>query len=103
MMIDPVKMLSDVPGALHVEVADAAGVGHDGVLTYSSETRGAGEYGFPVFEGDTVYVAAPFDCPRASLRVTRDGKTTVRKIESVTDNVVFVAVNLGGEIDGRQA
>lgn len=97
----PSKIFKDVPQDLHVAVEDANGVSRDGVITYASETRGAGEYGFPVFESDTVYVAAPFDCPRASLRITRDGKTTVRKIEGKTDNVVFVAVSLGGELDDR--
>lgn len=98
----PSKILKDVPQDLHVAVEDANGVSRDGVITYASETRGAGEYGFPVFDSDTVYVEPPFDCPRASLRITaKDGTVTVRKIEGKTDNVVFVAVSLGGELDDR--
>ena len=99
MMPNPVKMLSDIPGALHVEVADAGGVWRDGVLTEVSRTRGAGEYGFPGFEGDTVYVAAPFSAPAAALRVKRDGKTVVRRIEGVADSKAFFAIAIGEVLD----
>ena len=98
MPVNPVKMLKDVPGALHVQVKDAAGVLHDGVLTAVSETRGAGEYGFPQVESDTVYVAAPFVAPRATLTVLRDGRASVRKIEGVVDNAAFYEISLGGKI-----
>lgn len=99
----PSKILKYVPADLHVGVEDSKGVVRDGVITYASETRGAGEYGFPVFDSDTVFVEPPFDCPSASLRITaRDGTVTVRKIEGKTDNVVFISISLGGKLDGRQ-
>lgn len=94
-MIDPVKMLNDVPGALHVTVIDADGAAHDGVLTYASETRGAGEYGFPALDRDTVFVAAPFTAPRGRISIVRGTTATVRRIESIQDNALFYGIGLG--------
>ena len=95
-MIDPVKMLADVPGALHVSVLDAEGVAHDGVMTSESRQKGATDYGFPEFaEGDDVYVAPPFSVPPAALCITHDGATTRRRIRSSNDWRAFVMIQLG--------
>ena len=101
MPIDPVKMLADVPGALHVMVEDAAGAAHDAVLTVVSEARGAQEYGFPQLEQDTLYVAAPFDAPRARISYTRGTTRVVRRVTGVADNAAFFAVTLGEVLHGN--
>ena len=100
MLPDPVKMLKDVPGTLHVKVQDVHRAWHDAVLTEVEEARTAENVGFPVIgESDTVYVAAPFDCTEGRLSIMRgSGAISVRRIDGVIAHRIFFAIRLGGEL-----
>ena len=104
MPIDVAKMIADVPGAFHVKVADAQGRIFDAVMTATTETRGANEYGYTGTGGDTVYVPnqpTAFVAPRASLKIIYEcGRESVRIIEDATNNQsLFWEISVGGELD----
>lgn len=93
---DANAMIASVPGDLRVEVADAEGVWHDAVLTYSTRQSGGTDYGLDIFGGgDTVYVAKPFVVPPARLRIRRGDQQETRKIVRDIDHRIFRAITVG--------
>ena len=96
MPIDPVKMLKDIPGAFHLQVKDAHGALHDGVMIGVSRMNGARDFGFPEFaEGDTVRVVHPFDVPATALEMIAGGVPVRRRITGSRDyRGLFVTITL---------
>ena len=97
-MINGAKMLSDCPASLHREVQDAAGVWHDSVLTQTELAPALTQYGITFSAAtDTLFVATPFVLPPGERIALRQGESAAqtRRVDSVTDNVDFLAIVLG--------
>lgn len=93
------KMIETLPSALKRQCIDAFGAAHTCAVTQSQRAPSLNDFGITQnADGeDELFVAKPFSIPSAHRLtiVGADGNTETRRIDAVTDNIIFYTITLG--------